>query len=108
MRGATRCTLEVHPSDAERFHVQDGAIATLSSDVGSVDVPVHVTDNIMPGVVCLPHGFGHARKGTRLGVASAQPGASVNDVIDPRRVDHISGTSALSGQPVRLAPSAAV
>ncbi len=106
MRGGTRCTLEVHPSDAERCRVKDGELATLSSDVGSVQVPVHVTENIMPGVVCLPHGFGHARKGTRLGVASAQPGASVNDVIDPRRVDHVSGTSALSGQPVRLAPSA--
>ncbi|MBK8590360.1 MAG: molybdopterin-dependent oxidoreductase [Sandaracinaceae bacterium] len=106
MRGASRCTLEVHPTDAERCQVQDGAIATLRSDVGSVDVPVRVTDDIMPGVVCLPHGFGHGRAGTRLGVASAQPGASVNDVIDARRVDRLSGTSALSGQPVQLGPSA--
>ncbi|MBK7156111.1 MAG: hypothetical protein IPH72_30770 [Sandaracinaceae bacterium] len=67
---------------------------------------MRVTDDIMPGVVCLPHGFGHGRAGTRLGVASAQPGASVNDVIDARRVDRLSGTSALSGQPVQLGPSA--
>jgi hypothetical protein len=63
---------------------------------------VRVTPDIMPGVVCLPHGFGHGRPGTALGVAATKPGASVNDVIDSTRVDHVSGTSALSGQPVRV------
>ena len=102
MRGASRCTLEMHPEDAERCGVSEGALATLSSAVGRIDVPVHVTPDIMPGVVCLPHGFGHGRAGTQLRVAASSPGASVNDVIDATRVDRVSGTSALSGQPVTV------
>lgn len=106
MRGATRCTLEMHPDDAERCGVRHGERASLGSTVGTVEVPVYVTPDIMPGVVCLPHGFGHGRAGAQLSVAGAHPGASVNDVIDPTRVDRVSGTSALSGQPVWVRPLA--
>jgi hypothetical protein len=59
----------------------------------------------MPGVVSVPHGWGHARAGARLRVAAQVPGASVNDIIDPRLIDELSGTSALTGQPVEVVPT---
>jgi anaerobic selenocysteine-containing dehydrogenase len=62
-----------------------------------VEVPLSVTDEMMPGVVSLPHGWGHARPGARLSVASARPGASLNDVTDELAVDALAGTAALNG-----------
>ncbi len=101
-RGKTRCTLEMNPADAATRGLEDGTTVRLASEVGDVQVPLAVTDAVMPGVVCLPHGFGQNREGVKLRVAAAQIGASVNDVIDHRRTDAISGTSALSGQPVTV------
>jgi anaerobic selenocysteine-containing dehydrogenase len=75
----------------------------LKSRVGEVVVPVAVTDAVMPGVVSLPHGWGHGRPGTRLRVAATRPGASVNDVTDDAFVDALSGASSLSGVPVEVA-----
>ena len=82
----------------------------LSSAAGQVEVPVEVTDEMMPGVVSLPHGWGHGRPGVRLGVASQHAGASINDVTDDRFVDELTGTAALSGQrvTVRAVPPAAL
>jgi hypothetical protein len=74
----------------------------LSSAAGQVEVPVEVTDEMMPGVVSLPHGWGHGRPGVRLGVASQHAGASINDVTDERFVDQLTGTAALSGQRVTV------
>jgi hypothetical protein len=65
-------------------------------------VPVEITDEMMPGVVSVPHGWGHGRAGTRLRVAASVPGVSVNDVLDPARIDELTGTSALFGQPVEI------
>jgi anaerobic selenocysteine-containing dehydrogenase len=107
-KGRGRCTLEMHPDDAAARGLEDGVLATLSSDVGAIEVPVEVTDRLMPGVVCLPHGWGQDRDGVVLGIARAQGGASINDVIDHRRVDAISGTSALSGQRVRVSAIASL
>jgi len=76
----------------------------LKSRVGSVVVPVVLTEAMMPGVVSLPHGWGHDKPGTQLRVASTRPGASVNDVTDDAFVDALSGASALSGVPVEVAP----
>lgn len=101
-KGASRCTLEMSPTDAEARELEDGGVATVASTVGSIEVPVLVTDRLMPGVVCLPHGFGQQRAGDHLKVASAVAGVSINDVIDRARVDPISGTSALNGQPVTV------
>ncbi|SFP88565.1 Anaerobic selenocysteine-containing dehydrogenase [Amycolatopsis arida] len=104
VKGKPRCTLLVHPDDARRHGVADGQPATLSSATGSIRVPVEVTDAIMPGVVSLPHGWGHHRRGTRLRVAAEHAGVSVNDVTDEGFVDELTGTAALSGLRVRLAP----
>ncbi len=97
VKGKPRCTLLVHPDDADRYGLTDGALAALTSQVGEVEVPVEVNDAVMPGVVSLPHGWGHGPPGVRLRVASAHPGASINDVTDEHFVDELTGTSALSG-----------
>lgn len=71
--GSNRCTLQVHPDDAQRLGLADGGRARIAADGGSLEVPVEVTDSIRAGVVSLPHGWGHDRSGTRLSVASATP-----------------------------------
>ena len=70
--------------------------------------PVEVTDELAPGVVSLPHGWGHHRPGTRLAIAGAHAGVSVNDVLDPAAVDPLTGTAILSGQPVTVTAAGAV
>ncbi len=102
VKGKPRCTLLVHPVDAERYGLADGEPAVLSSAAGEIQVPVEVTDEVMPGVVSLPHGWGHGRPGVRLGVASTHPGVSINDVTDDQVVDQLTGTAALSGQRVNV------
>ncbi|MCG8459721.1 MAG: molybdopterin-dependent oxidoreductase, partial [Holophagales bacterium] len=107
MRGKDRCTLLLHPDDAARRGVADGTRVRVRSRVGEVEVPVEVSEEIMPGVVSLPHGWGHGRPGVRLGIAADRPGASINDLTDHNRVDELSGNAALSGVPVVVAPAAA-
>ena len=103
MRGADRCTLMLNPSDAATLGVADGELVAVQSRVGRVEVLAELTDALMPGVVSLPHGFGHGRSGTRLGVASAHPGVSYNDLADPLLLDELTGNAAVSGIPVGLA-----
>ena len=102
VKGKPRCTLMIHPEDAARRGISDGAQVRLRSRVGAVEVPAEVTDALMPGVVSLPHGWGHDRSGVRLSVAAAHAGASINDVIDDRAVDPLSGTAVLNGTPVEV------
>ena len=102
VKGKPRCTLMIHPEDAARRGIADGARVRLRSRVGAVEVPAEVTDALMPGVVSLPHGWGHDRSGVRLSVAAAHAGASINDVIDDRAVDPLSGTAVLNGTPVEV------
>ena len=102
VKGKPRCTLLVHPSDAARLGLSDGADARVRSRVGEATVPVEVSDEIMPGVVSLPHGWGHGRPGIGLRVAAAHPGASVNDLTDEQHLDQLSGTSSFSGVPVAV------
>ncbi|WP_330295614.1 molybdopterin oxidoreductase family protein [Streptomyces sp. NBC_00503] len=102
--GSNRCTLQVHPDDAQRLGLADGGRARIAADGGSLEVPVEVTDSIRAGVVSLPHGWGHDRSGTRLSVASATPGVNVNQLLDGTRLDPLSGTAVLNGFPVELTP----
>ncbi|WP_331755651.1 molybdopterin oxidoreductase family protein [Streptomyces sp. NBC_01643] len=102
--GTNRCTLQVHPEDAARLGLTDGAFARVTADGGQLDVPVEVTDSVRTGVVSLPHGWGHDRPGTRMKVAAAIPGANVNQLLDGRRLDPLSGTTVLNGFPVELTP----
>lgn len=102
LRGDHGCTLLVHPSDAAPRQLTSGDLAELQSDAGAVTVPVEVTDAVRPGVVSLPHGWGHDRDGVRLGVARDHAGASVNDVTSERFLDTLSGNAAFNGVPVTL------
>ncbi len=105
VRGRERCTLLMHPADAARRGLEDGRRVAVVSATGRVAVPLEISDEMMPGVVSLPHGWGHDRPGIRLSVAAQHPGASVNDLTDDRRVDALCGTAAFSGLRVRVTPA---
>jgi anaerobic selenocysteine-containing dehydrogenase len=105
--GRPRCTLHVHPEDAARLGLEDGGLARLETGAASVEVPVELSARLMPGVVSLPHGWGHDAPGTRLGVASRRPGVNANRLLAARDVDAPSGASMLNAVPVRLAPGSA-
>jgi anaerobic selenocysteine-containing dehydrogenase len=107
MRGPERCTLQVHPEDAERLGLADGGRATVRSRVGAVDAPVEVTDEVRPGVVSLPHGWGHDLDGVELGVARAHAGTNSNVLTDEEHVEALTGTAVLNGIPVEVSPVAA-
>lgn len=102
VKGPDRCTLLMHPADAHARGLTDGARIRLTSRIGSVDAPLEISDSMMPGVVSLPHGWGHNRPGTRVGMAEAHAGVSLNDVTDDRAVDPLAGTAVLNGIPVRV------
>ncbi|MFG3139494.1 molybdopterin-dependent oxidoreductase [Streptomyces sp. NPDC048211] len=103
--GSNVCTLQVHPEDAVRLGLTDGATATVTADGGALTVPVEVTDSVRTGVVSLPHGWGHDRPGTRMSVAADRPGVNVNQLLDGSRLDPLSGTAVLNGIPVSVAPT---
>ncbi|HEY0251553.1 MAG TPA: molybdopterin-dependent oxidoreductase [Kofleriaceae bacterium] len=102
VKGPARCTLLIHPDDAAARNLVEGANAQVSTGRGSISLPVEISDSVMKGVVSVPHGWGHSRDKTRQRVASAHAGASVNDILDPHITDELSGTSALTGQPVEV------
>ena len=97
VKGPPRCTLQMHPADAASRSLTDGAMAVVRSRTGTVRVPVEVTDALMPGVVSLPHGWGHALPGVKLRIARAHAGVSANDLTDERYIDALSGNAALNG-----------
>ena len=104
VKGKPRCTLNVHPDDAARLGLRDGSVARVTSRVGTVDATVELTDGIRPGVVSLPHGWGHGVAGTRLRVAAERAGVNSNVLTDHEALDPLSGTSVLNGIPVEVAP----
>ncbi len=104
VRGRPRCTLFVHPDDATRIGLKDGSTATVSSSAGSVALPVVINDGIRPGVVSIPHGWGHSSPGTTQSVARRNPGVNVNILTPSNVVDPLSGTSQLTGIPVTVSP----
>jgi anaerobic selenocysteine-containing dehydrogenase len=104
VKGKDRCTLLLHPADAARFGITDGAPAKVSSASGSLVVPAEVTDAIKPGVVSLPHGWGHDKPGTRLTVANEHAGVNTNVLSPGEFVDVLSGNAAVNGIPVTVAP----
>ncbi|MFF3694892.1 molybdopterin oxidoreductase family protein [Streptomyces sp. NPDC002221] len=102
--GSNRCTLQIHPEDAARLGLADGAEVRITAEGGAVAAPVEITDSVRRGVVSLPHGWGHSRPGSRLAVAADRPGVNVNQLLDGSRFDPLSGTAVLNGFPVELAP----
>ena len=108
VKGRNRCTLHIHPDDAARAHLADGDVAEVASEAGRVEVPVEVTDAIAPGVVSLPHGWGHDRPGARLSVAREHAGINSNVLSPGTFVDVISGNAAVNGIPVTVRALTAV
>jgi anaerobic selenocysteine-containing dehydrogenase len=104
VKGRDRCTLQVHPADADRLALADGDEAQVTSRAGAVTARVEVTDRVMPGVVSLPHGWGHDVPGTRMPVAAAHAGVNSNVLTDELVVDALSGNSVLNGIPVDVKP----
>jgi anaerobic selenocysteine-containing dehydrogenase len=105
VKGKDRCTLLIHPDDAEHVGVTDGALARVSSEAGSVEVPVEVSDEMMRGVVSLPHGWGHDKVNARLSVAREHAGVNNNLLAPGTFVDAISGNAAVNGIPVEVVPA---
>lgn len=105
VRGSNTCTAQVHPDDAARLGLRDGGEAVVRSRVGAVTVPVEVTEAVRPGVVSIPHGWGHSSPGARTEVASAHAGVNSNVLADDLLVDALTGTAVLNGIPVRVTPA---
>lgn len=101
--GTNRCTLQIHPDDAARLGLEEMALVTGPG--GKLEVPVEITDAIRPGVVSLPHGWGHTEPGTRMRVAAQHPGVNVNNLNDGTLLDPLSGTAVLNALPVEVAPA---
>jgi anaerobic selenocysteine-containing dehydrogenase len=106
-KGPRRCTALVHPADAARCGVTDASSARLIGASGhAITVEVKISDEVMPGVISLPHGWGHDLPGIHLEVAARRPGANLNALLDENLRDPLSGNAVLSGVPVRLEPEA--
>ena len=105
VRGRERCTLLVHPDDSRAAGLVDGGLARVTSSAGSVVVPVQVSDEMMPGTVSLPHGWGHDRPGTRLGIAQQHPGVNSNLLAPGHLVDPLSNNAVVNGIEVEVAPA---
>ncbi|NWD70893.1 molybdopterin oxidoreductase family protein [Pseudomonas gingeri] len=103
VKGKPRHQLLMHPDDLASRSLEDGQRVQVSSRVGMIEVEVLASLEMMPGVVSLPHGWGHARPGVKMGIASGQPGSSANDLTDERYLDVLSGNAALNGVPVTVA-----
>jgi anaerobic selenocysteine-containing dehydrogenase len=102
VKGKTRHHLLMHPDDMASRGLRDGARVRLSSDTGEVRIAARACEEMMPGVACLPHGFGHDRVGTRQQQAERVEGASYNDLTDAHELDLPSGNAALNGLRVRV------
>jgi anaerobic selenocysteine-containing dehydrogenase len=108
VKGKERCTLLMHPEDASERGLVDGERVRVASRAGVVEAPLELSDEMRPGVVSLPHGWGHRRAGSRLSVASARPGVSFNDLSDETLVDPLCGTARLNDVPVEVARASTV
>jgi anaerobic selenocysteine-containing dehydrogenase len=102
VKGKPRCTMHVHPDDARRLGLANEGTARVRSRAGVVDVPVEVTDAIMPGVVSIPHGWGHDAPETKLRVAREHAGVNSNLLADELELDPLSGNAVLNGIPVAV------
>jgi anaerobic selenocysteine-containing dehydrogenase len=97
LRGKPQCTILMHPADAAQRQLTSGQTVSVRSNVGSIDVPIEITEEMMPGVVSIPHGWGHDRLGVRLEVAQQHTGESINDLTDGLAIDALCGTAAFNG-----------
>lgn len=97
VKGPARCTLLMNPSNAAERRIISGQLVQVRSRTGTIEVPLEITDEIMPGVISIPHGWGHDRLGVHMAVAKQHSGASLNDVTDDQSIDALCGTAAFNG-----------
>ena len=102
VKGKNRCTLLINRADAENLNLRNNQTVKVASRVGSIEIPLEITDAIAPGVVSIPHGYGHAREGVRLDTARRHAGVSINDLTDPALLDELTGNAAFSNVKVRV------
>ncbi|KZZ18397.1 hypothetical protein A3760_29040 [Oleiphilus sp. HI0122] len=102
VKGKNRCTAQISEEDAKLRKISNGDLLKVSTDYGAVTIECEVTADIMPGVISIPHGWGHDHEGTQLSIASKRPGVNVNVLISDQFVDKLTGTSVLNGMPVRV------
>jgi anaerobic selenocysteine-containing dehydrogenase len=101
-KSRNQCYALLNPEDAFARGITDGTTIELSTDIGSITLPVKVSAKIMRGVVSVPHGWGHHRKGIKQSLASSTPGVSLNDILDDQAIDKFCGNAALVGQAVTV------
>jgi anaerobic selenocysteine-containing dehydrogenase len=104
MKGKNRCTLLMNAEDAKNSRIKESENVCVVSKVGEVVLPVEISDEMMTGVVSMPHGYGHNREGINIPIAEAHSGVSINDLMDNQQVDNLTGNAAFSGQPVYVLP----
>ncbi|MFK0571028.1 molybdopterin dinucleotide binding domain-containing protein, partial [Endozoicomonas sp.] len=102
VKGKSVCNLLIHPEDAAKRGINQESTVAVSSVVGRIDLPVEITEDIMPGVVCMPHAWGHNRQGTRIKVAEAHAGVSLNDITNEKVIDQLTGNAVVHGIPVKV------
>jgi anaerobic selenocysteine-containing dehydrogenase len=102
VKGKARCTMLMHPADAADRELKSGQMVLVQSRVGSIEIPIEISDDIMPGVVSIPHGWGHDRQEIQLEIARRHAGASINDLTDNLAIDALCGTAAFSATPVTV------
>ena len=102
VKGRNRCTILMHPKDAAERQLENGANAVVQSRIGTLSIPVEVSEEIMQGVVSIPHGWGHNRKDIQMSIAQAHAGVSVNDLTDELFIDELCGNAAVNGVPVEV------
>ena len=104
VKGKNRCTVMIHPYDAAALNIENTQTVQVASRVGEVELPAEITEDIMQGVVSIPHGFGHNKQGSGWKIAEAHAGVSVNDLSDEMQIDELSGNAVLNGIPVSISP----
>ena len=100
VKGRDRATLMMHPSEASRLGLVDEQKVRITTRVGTIEAPLECTNDIMPGVVSLPHGYGHATVAEHMRTAGATPGPNINAVTDDLLLEPLTGTAVLGGVPV--------
>jgi len=102
VKGRQRCTALIHPDDAAEQKIENGDTIAVTSRVGSIQILAELTDEMMPGAISIPHGWGHHREGIQLDIAAAHAGVSINDIIDDELVDELCGVSVINATPVTI------
>ncbi len=101
-KGKERCTLLINPTDAEALGLINGQIGKVTSTIGSVEIPIEISSTMMPGVVSIPHGWGHHREGIKMSIAQQHAGVSLNDLTNPANLDILTGNADFSSTKVNI------